>query len=728
MATDSVDVIEIFCSYSHQDEALKKELEIHLSGMKRQGLIALWSDREIDPGTGWKDEIDSHLESAEVILLLISADFIASDYCYEKEMMRALQRREKGEARAIPIILREVDWKEMPFGKLQALPTDGKAITTWHDHDKAFVNVARGIRNVVEQLRSERRKKTTPDVVYWKLSLQGTVDEINRPEVETILSTLRGYVGNTELELQRIESGSIVCVFASSREGFRRIRSKVDSGELAEIAGLKIEGMGWEANSVELFPPPPVVPSRRTITVQQESQQLKNNKTMTDISFPLTFRAEVIGPLTSKLRTGESCSLLGVAGVGKGNVVRHLQREDVLKLYFLDDAPRTLYLYLDCDNLPNYGEQSVYAEILKVISREVRRMGDIEEALQLTLDTLWREATTDSSRPFARHNLESALAMVLDGPALSMIVVLDDCDGLIAGAAPALLSNLRDIRDDHKIRLKYVTVSRRELVRLRPMSRDFEGFLELFAYNMITVKPYREPDAIFMLERLAARQEIHPRPLSDAAIRRLIEITGGHAGLLKQVYEVSRHGEDVLDPDLMSTLISKQFILAECEKIREDLEDFEASDLQAIALGRVPSGVGVASLKVKGLVIENVDRQLSIFSQLFGEFVRTKPGVDPLKGPKVIIDRYTRSVKIDGRIVSLTLSEFELFRLLYERRPQPCTYDELINRLMSVEPAGNPHRRLVDTLANLRVKIDLPGKNYLVSISGAWRLIGEDEQ
>jgi regulator of protease activity HflC (stomatin/prohibitin superfamily) len=272
MATDSIDVIEIFCSYSHEDEALKKELETHLSGMKRQGLITLWSDRQIDPGTGWKDDIDNHLESAEVILLLISADFIASDYCYEKEMMRAMQRDKRGEVRTIPIVLRPVDWKTLPFSYLQALPTDGKPITSWGNRDKAFENVASGIRKVVEQLRSERIKKLAPDDVQWTLSLQGTIDEINRPQVETILSTLRGYVGNSQLQLQRIEAGSIVCVFVGSREGFQIIKSKINSEELLQIAGLNVIG-AQEITTVETSKKTQQSPIRQRIN---QLQELKN--------------------------------------------------------------------------------------------------------------------------------------------------------------------------------------------------------------------------------------------------------------------------------------------------------------------------------------------------------------------------------------------------------------------------------------------------------------------
>jgi hypothetical protein len=102
--------VEVFYSYAHEDETFRNKLETHLSLLRRQGLISAWHDRHILPGTNWAQAIDEHLESASVILLLISADFLASDYCYGLEMQRALQRHQANEARVIPILLRPVDW------------------------------------------------------------------------------------------------------------------------------------------------------------------------------------------------------------------------------------------------------------------------------------------------------------------------------------------------------------------------------------------------------------------------------------------------------------------------------------------------------------------------------------------------------------------------------------------------------------------------------------------
>jgi hypothetical protein len=122
--TEAPTPVEIFCSSAHEDDDWRQKLETHLSLLKRHGLISLWHDRQIPPGTDWAKTIDTHLETASVILLLVSANFFASDYCYGIEMKRAMARQETNEARVIPILIRPVDWKDAPFAHLQVLPTD----------------------------------------------------------------------------------------------------------------------------------------------------------------------------------------------------------------------------------------------------------------------------------------------------------------------------------------------------------------------------------------------------------------------------------------------------------------------------------------------------------------------------------------------------------------------------------------------------------------------------
>jgi len=149
--------IEILFSYAHEDEDLRDRLEKHLSTMKRQNRIICWHDRNIRAGNTWKNEISTHLDTADIILLLISADFLDSEYCNTIEVKRALQRHKKGQARVIPVVLRKADWHDEKFAELQALPRDSKPITRWPDPDEALYDVAQGIKKVDEELEKARK-------------------------------------------------------------------------------------------------------------------------------------------------------------------------------------------------------------------------------------------------------------------------------------------------------------------------------------------------------------------------------------------------------------------------------------------------------------------------------------------------------------------------------------------------------------------------------------------
>ncbi|NMG22152.1 TIR domain-containing protein [Brasilonema bromeliae] len=155
--------VKLFFSYSHKDEVLRDELATHLSMMKRQGVIEAWHDREISAGGEWANAIDDNLNAADIILLLVSANFVDSDYCYDIEMQRAMERHEAREARVIPIILKPVDWSDAPFAKLQGLPKNVKAVTTWQDRDEAFLNIAQGIRRVVEEMAKSKTSSTASE-------------------------------------------------------------------------------------------------------------------------------------------------------------------------------------------------------------------------------------------------------------------------------------------------------------------------------------------------------------------------------------------------------------------------------------------------------------------------------------------------------------------------------------------------------------------------------------
>ena len=145
-------MIRVFFSYSHRDEGIRDELEVHLSMLRRDGVIETWHDREIEAGADFGREIGDQLERADVVLLLVSAHFLASDYCYGVEMKRALERHERSEARVIPIIVDPCDWKHAPFGHLLATPRDGKPISKFSNRHDAYLDIVTSIRKVVASI------------------------------------------------------------------------------------------------------------------------------------------------------------------------------------------------------------------------------------------------------------------------------------------------------------------------------------------------------------------------------------------------------------------------------------------------------------------------------------------------------------------------------------------------------------------------------------------------
>lgn len=150
---DTTLALSVFYSYAHEDKDLRDELDKHLSALKRLEWIRSWHDRDIQAGTEWEREIDIHLSRAQIILLLVSPDFIDSEYCYGLEMSEALKRHATGEAVVIPILLRPVDWHGTPISKLQMLPPGGMPVTSWLNRDEALKQVAEGVRRVVTALR-----------------------------------------------------------------------------------------------------------------------------------------------------------------------------------------------------------------------------------------------------------------------------------------------------------------------------------------------------------------------------------------------------------------------------------------------------------------------------------------------------------------------------------------------------------------------------------------------
>lgn len=149
--------VSLFISYSHKDKAYLEEFKDHLKALERIGLVTSWHDRLIRAGSEWEGEIDDKIEQSDVILLLISSSFVNSKYCFDIELERALTRHANRSALVVPILIRPVAWQELPFAKLQSLPTDGRPVSTWQDKDLAWVDITERLKIAIKEFISKKK-------------------------------------------------------------------------------------------------------------------------------------------------------------------------------------------------------------------------------------------------------------------------------------------------------------------------------------------------------------------------------------------------------------------------------------------------------------------------------------------------------------------------------------------------------------------------------------------
>ena len=247
--------LKLFISYSHQDEKYKDQLTTHVTSLKRRGIVKEWHDRKLVAGEEWDKIIKQELLDSDIILLLISSDFLASNYCYDIEIKKAIERHEKGEAKVIPIIVRPCDWKDLPFSKIKGLPKDAKALSTWTDIDEGYLNIIEGIKSAIDS--REASTCVIDDSTNAKES-----DFISFP-YEIIIGRLpRGYVVMQDIEFKDYSQWAITASYFDYDGNWRhgthyhesyRKRWESPEGQEAQCAKLRIQKADWNISDTVLY-------------------------------------------------------------------------------------------------------------------------------------------------------------------------------------------------------------------------------------------------------------------------------------------------------------------------------------------------------------------------------------------------------------------------------------------------------------------------------------------
>lgn len=201
--------MNLFISYSHNDHAALDKMHKHLKQLQRDGLISTWTDADILAGGNLDKDIDSALHKTNVFVALLSPDYIASNYCYEKEFEKALKMQEEGSLIIVPVIIEPCDWLNTPFNKFKALPKDGKAISTWENINTAFLDVIQNLRRLVSGITETDgiRIINAPSFSAKNYRVQKDFDSIERLEfVERTFKEVKEFIIRFKDEIIQLDN------------------------------------------------------------------------------------------------------------------------------------------------------------------------------------------------------------------------------------------------------------------------------------------------------------------------------------------------------------------------------------------------------------------------------------------------------------------------------------------------------------------------------------------
>ena len=436
----------------------------------------------------------------------------------------------------------------------------------------------------------------------------------------------------------------------------------------------------------------------------------KNNQPL-----PLSFRSHLLERVMPDLQAGECCSLVGVSGTGKSNVVHFLQRRDVQQSYWNDD--RIWIISIDSQSLIFNEEQK--AEYI-VTEMMINRLIEEAESRKISSPFLtwavesYHRLLENQNFSLAMRTLQDICKRLCEQHELQLIFMFDQFDDLWQTLEPRFFLNLRNLRDQFKYSVAYLVMTRNRLERMRQDTKAVESFWELFSVHTLGLGPYGYSDALIMLERLATRAGISASEIPYD----IVTVSGGHPAILRAIFWAFHNSsQKSLNID---GLLKIPPVVQECEKVWLDLSAAEQQITQFTAQQLPPihpNPEALNDLQFKGIISGDPPK---LFSLLFTSYVLQKIQVN-ISG--VVIGPRLRQVWLDGKLLQTSLGplEFELLEYLASHSEDVCKRKDVLDALYSEEEFhSNTDQRLDAILSRLRKALGESAQNprYLITHRG----------
>lgn len=428
------------------------------------------------------------------------------------------------------------------------------------------------------------------------------------------------------------------------------------------------------------------------------------------------------------IRAGDSCSIIGISGMGKSNLFRHLCSSQTRQYYLGSEWRKYFFLHADSHALGELSERAIYDLLLRCLTTECQQQ-DVEQHILTRLEQLHQQVLPTTDQLIWQRSFVQAVQLVMNSdPARHLVLIFDEFDSIYKTLNPRFFTTLRSVRDEYKYRISYLVLTREELPYINS-TLEHEEFYELFSSNLIGLAAYSHDDALLLLTQISER---YGHVLPAEVCERLIALTGGHPGLLKAAYMALLNGNTNLpenNDDAANMLLEVKDIHNECVKLWKSITGDEQEALRALtgsSMGGVPDEEINRRLRLKNLTRPQ-NGKLWLFCHLFAKHVsqqRTSrtPGIKIQAGP-IRIDT-AGEVWIDGQQAApLSKKELLLLEYLCMEPGRLRTKDEIVAVVYPDEyrigatPSDDALNALVKRL-RAHLEQFSHGRNYIATIRG----------